>query len=168
MGTTTKARWLLASDIHFKPYDLDRITHSANWIASTAQEHKVSRAIICGDLLTARTLQPTHVLSARYRFLDKLAGAVPHLDVILGNHDLAYRSDYTTSALEPLAIARLSPFVTFHAEIGCYQWDGRRVLVMPFREDQSQIVRFVRNLDRKRAAEMVGHPTGPTWCIQYN
>ena len=79
-----------------------------------------------------------------------------HLNVILGNHDLAYRSDYTTSALEALAIARLSPFVTLHTKIGYHEWDRRRVLVIPFREDQSQIIKFVRNLDRKSAAETVG------------
>lgn len=88
--------------------------------------------------------------------MDKLAGSVTHLNVILGNHDLAYRSDYTTSALEALSISHLSPFVTLHKEIECSEWDGRRVIVMPFREDQSQIVRFVHNIDHKSAAETVG------------
>ncbi|KAI1212620.1 P-loop containing nucleoside triphosphate hydrolase protein [Annulohypoxylon truncatum] len=149
-------RWLLASDVHFKLHDLDRVIRTADWIASIPHEYNISRAIICGDIFTARTSQPTNVLAACYRFLDKLASAVPHMNIILGNHDLAYRRDYTTSALEPLANARLAPFVTVHREIACHNWDGRRVLVMPFREDQGEIIRCIRDLDPNIAAKTVG------------
>ncbi|KAI5860341.1 P-loop containing nucleoside triphosphate hydrolase protein [Durotheca rogersii] len=156
MGIGARPLWLLASDIHFKPFDLDRVVRAANWITSIPDTYNVCRAIICGDLLTARTSQPTHVLSECYRFLNKLVEAVPHVNIILGNHDLAYRHDYTTSALEALAISRLAPFVTLHAEVGCHEWDGRRVFVMPFREDQGQIVRAIQELDPKSAAATVG------------
>ncbi|KAI1080798.1 P-loop containing nucleoside triphosphate hydrolase protein [Whalleya microplaca] len=149
-------RWLLASDLHFRLHDLDRVIRTADWVASIPHQYNISRAIICGDLFTARTSQPTNVLSTCYRFLGKLASAVPHIDIILGNHDLAYRHDYTTSALEALAITRLAPFVTLHTEIACHKWDGRRVLVMPFREDQGEIIRSIRDLDPKIAAETVG------------
>ncbi|KAL7623337.1 hypothetical protein AAE478_007018 [Parahypoxylon ruwenzoriense] len=152
----SKPLWLLVSDVHFKSNDLDRIIRTANWIASIPNTYNVSRAIICGDLLTARTSQLTHVLSACYRFLNRLVGAVPHVNIILGNHDLAYRLDYKTSALEALAIDRLAPFVTLHTEVGCHEWDGRRVFVMPFREDQSQIIKSIHDLDPESAAMTVG------------
>ncbi|KAF3056472.1 hypothetical protein GL218_06371 [Daldinia childiae] len=152
-----KPLWLLLSDIHFGSRDLDRVIRTSNWIASLPKSHtNIRRAIICGDLLTTRTSQPTHVLSACYRFLNKLVEAVPHVDIILGNHDLAYRLDYTTSALEALSINRLAPFVTLHTKVGCHEWDGRRVFVMPFREDQSQIVKEIHNLDPKSAAQTIG------------
>ncbi|KAI1506763.1 P-loop containing nucleoside triphosphate hydrolase protein [Biscogniauxia marginata] len=151
-----KPRWLLASDLHFKLHDLDRVIRTADWIASIPHEYDISRAIICGDIFTTRTSQPTNVLAACYRFLGKLASAVPHVDIILGNHDLAYRRDYTTSALEALAITRLAPFVTLHTEIACHKWDGRRVLVMPFREDQGDIIKCIHDLDPKIAAKTVG------------
>ncbi|RYP56081.1 hypothetical protein DL771_012144 [Monosporascus sp. 5C6A] len=151
-----KLRWLLISDLHFKLYDLDRVIRTADWIAHTAHQYNVSRAVICGDLLTTRASQPTHVLSACYRFLDKLAGTVPHVNIILGNHDLAYRRDYTTSALEALSISRLAPFITLHSEIANHEWDGRRVFVMPFREEQGEIVKALRDLDSKEAAMMLG------------
>lgn len=147
---------MLISDVHFKSFDLDRIIRTTNWINSLPNSYNISRAIICGDLFTTRTSQPTHVLSACYRFLNKLVEAVPHVNIILGNHDLAYRLDYTTSALEALSISRLSPFVTLHTEIGCHEWDGRHVFVMPFRDDQSQIIDSVRDLDPKYAATAVG------------
>ncbi|KAI0135935.1 P-loop containing nucleoside triphosphate hydrolase protein [Daldinia grandis] len=152
-----KPLWLLLSDIHFGSRDLDRVIRASNWIASLPKSHpNIRRAIICGDLLTTRTSQPTHVLSACYRFLNKLVEAVPHVDIILGNHDLAYRFDYTTSALEALSINRLAPFVTLHTKLGCHEWDGRRVFVMPFREDQGQIVKEIQNLDPESAAQTVG------------
>ncbi|KAI1088923.1 P-loop containing nucleoside triphosphate hydrolase protein [Rostrohypoxylon terebratum] len=151
-----KPRWLLASDIHFRLHDLDRIIRTADWIASIPNEHNISRAIICGDVFTARTSLQTNVLAACYHFLGKLASAVPHMNVILGNHDLAYRRDYTTSALEALAIDRLAPFVTLHTEIACHTWDKRRVLVMPFREDQGEIIKYIRELDPKAAIDTVG------------
>ncbi|RYP82218.1 hypothetical protein DL769_001712 [Monosporascus sp. CRB-8-3] len=151
-----KPRWLLMSDIHFKLYDLDRVIRTADWIAYTARQYDISRAVICGDLLTTRASQPTHVLSACYRFLDKLASAVPHVNIILGNHDLAYRHDYATSALEALSISRLAPFITLHSEIAGHEWDGRRVFVMPFREEQGEIVKALRDLDSKEAAMMLG------------
>ncbi|KAI8963130.1 P-loop containing nucleoside triphosphate hydrolase protein [Daldinia sp. FL1419] len=152
-----KPLWLLLSDIHFGSRDLDRVIRTSNWIASLPKSHtRISRAIICGDLLFSRTSQPTHVLSACYRFLNKLVDGIPHVDIILGNHDLAYRLDYTTSALEALSISRLAPFVTLHDRIGSYKWDGRRVFVMPFREDQSQIITAIHALDPKSAAETVG------------
>ncbi|KAI1480303.1 P-loop containing nucleoside triphosphate hydrolase protein [Daldinia eschscholtzii] len=152
-----KPLWLLFSDIHFGSRDLDRVIRTANWIASLPQSHqRITRAVICGDLLTTRASQPTHVLSACYRFLNKLVEAVPHVDIILGNHDLAYRLDYTTSALEALSIHRLAPFVTLHTQMGCHEWDGRQVFVMPFREDQSQIIKAIHDLDPKNAANTVG------------
>ncbi|KAI0849006.1 P-loop containing nucleoside triphosphate hydrolase protein [Daldinia vernicosa] len=152
-----KPLWLLLSDIHFGSRDLDRVIRTSNWIASLPKSHaNIRRAIICGDLLTTRTSQPTHVLSACYRFLNELVEAVPHVDIILGNHDLAYRFDYTTSALEALSINRLAPFVTLHTKVGCHEWDGRRVFVMPFREDQNQLVKEIHNLDPKSAAQTVG------------
>ncbi|RYP15285.1 hypothetical protein DL765_005809 [Monosporascus sp. GIB2] len=151
-----KLRWLLMSDIHFKPHDLDRVIRTADWIAYTARQYDISRAVICGDLLTARASQPTHVLSACYRFLDKLTGVVPHVNIILGNHDLAYRRDYTTSALAALSISRLAPFITLHSEIASHEWDGRRVFVMPFREEQGEIVKALRDLDSKEAATTLG------------
>ncbi|KAI1445161.1 P-loop containing nucleoside triphosphate hydrolase protein [Annulohypoxylon stygium] len=151
-----KSRWLLASDLHFKLHDLDRVIRTADWIASIPRQYNISRAIICGDVFTTRTSQPTNVLAACYRFLGQLASAVPHMNIILGNHDLAYRRDYTTSALEALATARLAPFVTLHTEIGCHSWDGRRVIVMPFREDQGEIIKYIRELDPKIAANTVG------------
>ncbi|KAI5923531.1 P-loop containing nucleoside triphosphate hydrolase protein [Camillea tinctor] len=149
-------RWLLASDLHFKFNDLDRVIRTADWIASLPHEYNISRVILCGDVFTARTSQPTNVLAACYRFLGKLTSTVPHVDVILGNHDLAYRRDYTTSALEALAITRLAPFVTLHTEIACHKWDERRVLVMPFREDQGEIIKYIRDLDPNIAAKTVG------------
>ncbi|RYO91757.1 hypothetical protein DL766_002397 [Monosporascus sp. MC13-8B] len=151
-----KLRWLLMSDIHFKPYDLDRVIRTADWIAYTARQYDISRAVICGDLLTTRASQPTHVLSACYRFLDKLTGVVPHVNIILGNHDLAYRRDYTTSALAALSISRLAPFITLHSEIASHEWDGKRVFVMPFREEQGEIVKALRDLDPKEAATTLG------------
>ncbi len=156
LGRNLRPLWLLLSDIHFRSQDLERIVRTADWINSIPSTYNISRAIVCGDLLTARTSQPTHVLTACYRFLNKLMGGVPHVNIIPGNHDFAYRQDYTTSALEPMSIDRLAPFVTFHTEIASHVWDGRRVFVMPFREDQEQIVRSIHDLDPKSASTTVG------------
>ena len=154
--SASKARWLLLSDIHFKVHDLDRIIKTSQWIASLPQRYNIQRAIICGDLLTARSTQPTHVLSACYRFLGQLSDQVPHLNVILGNHDLAYRREYTTTALDALDIHRLSKYVTLHSSISQQVWDGRRVLVLPFREDQSELTAAVAGLTPQDAADTVG------------
>ncbi|KAK8038813.1 endonuclease subunit [Apiospora rasikravindrae] len=151
----SKARWLLLSDIHFKVHDLDRIVQTSQWIASLPQRYNIQRAIICGDLLTSRTTQPTHVLSACYRFLGQLSDQIPHLNVILGNHDLAYRREYTTSALNALDMRRLSRHITLHSAVSHQVWDGRRVLVLPFREDQRELTAAVAGLPTKDAAETV-------------
>ncbi|KAK8092364.1 uncharacterized protein PG998_014849 [Apiospora kogelbergensis] len=154
--SASKARWLLLSDIHFKVHDLDRIIKTSQWIASLPQRYNIQRAIICGDLLTARSTQPTHVLSACYRFLGQLSDQVPHLNVILGNHDLAYRREYTTTALDALDTHRLSKYVTLHSSVSQQVWDGRRVLVLPFREDQSELTAAVAGLPPQDAADTVG------------
>ncbi|KAI1282380.1 P-loop containing nucleoside triphosphate hydrolase protein [Xylaria sp. FL0933] len=149
-------RWLLLSDIHFRLRDLERIKRTAEWIVSVArQTDGISRAVICGDVLTSRTMQPTAVVSAAYRFLSDLSSAVPHVNVILGNHDLAYRRDYRTTALEALSMKRLRPFVSLHDEVARYNWDGRDVLVLPFREDQTELTTTVANLDQHEAARTV-------------
>ncbi|KAK8043786.1 P-loop containing nucleoside triphosphate hydrolase protein [Apiospora phragmitis] len=153
--SASKARWLLMSDIHFKVHDLDRILKTSEWIASLPQRYNIQRAIICGDLLTTRTTQPTHVLSACYRFLGQLSDQVPHLNVILGNHDLAYKREYTTSALDALNIRRLSKYITLHSSISHKVWDGRRVLILPFREDQRELTAAVAGLSTHDAAETV-------------
>ncbi|KAH8647991.1 hypothetical protein BGZ61DRAFT_320319, partial [Ilyonectria robusta] len=66
-------RWLLLSDLYFKHYDLDRVRQTARWIVAQAERHQVGRVVVCGDLLTSRTIQPTDVLSAYYRFVGCLS-----------------------------------------------------------------------------------------------
>ncbi|KAI1425008.1 P-loop containing nucleoside triphosphate hydrolase protein [Xylaria sp. FL1777] len=149
-------RWLLLSDIHFRPRDLERIKRTAEWIVSLArQTPSLSRVVICGDVLTSRSMQPTAVISAAYRFLSDLSTSVPHVNVILGNHDLAYRRDYSTTALEALNMSRLRPFVSLHDEVGRSNWDGRDVLILPFREDQTELTAAVANLDPDEAAHTI-------------
>lgn len=153
---SAKLKWLLLADIHFKHQDLDRITQTAAWITSVARQHQVRRVVICGDLLTSRSSQPTHVLSACYRFLESLVhdAKVPHVHVVLGNHDLAYRRDHVTTALDALRLA--SPVVQVHHDVGSHVWDGRRVLTLPFREDQRELAGAVAALGPREAAETVG------------
>lgn len=149
-------RWLLLSDIHFQVRDLERIKTTAEWIVSlTRQTPGISRVVICGDVLTSRSMQPTAVVSAAYRFLSDLTSAVPHVNVILGNHDLAYRRDYSTTALEALNMSRLKPFVSLHDEVSRDNWDGRDVLVLPFREDQTELTAAVAEIDPNEAARTV-------------
>ncbi|KAI0147344.1 P-loop containing nucleoside triphosphate hydrolase protein [Xylariaceae sp. FL1272] len=149
-------RWLLLSDIHFRQRDLERTKKTAEWVLSlTRRTPGISRVVVCGDVLTSRSMQPTAVLSAAYRFLSELSSSVPHVNVILGNHDLAYRRDYGTTALEALNIPRLRPFVSVHDQVCSYDWDGRRVLVLPFREDQSELTTAVANLEAAEASDTV-------------
>ncbi|KAI0509603.1 P-loop containing nucleoside triphosphate hydrolase protein [Xylaria bambusicola] len=149
-------RWLLLSDIHFQVRDLERIKRTAEWIVTfTRQTPGISRVIICGDVLTSRSMQPTAVISAAYRFLSDLSSSVPHVNVILGNHDLAYRRDYSTTALEALNMSRLKPFISLHDGVNKYNWDGRDVLVLPFREDQTELTAAVANVNSNEAAHTV-------------
>ncbi|KAJ4141738.1 hypothetical protein NW768_000955 [Fusarium equiseti] len=148
-------RWLLLSDIHFKHHDLDRIRQTAQWIISAAAHHKPARVIVCGDLLTSRTMQPTHVLSACYRFISHLSDIVPRIHIILGNHDLAYKRDYSTTALEALNFKRLAPHVSVHSVIAKHEWDGRRVLLLPFREEQEELTDAVDAIEPQEARETV-------------
>lgn len=152
---SAKVKWLLLADIHFKHQDLSRITQTAAWIKSVAERHRVHRVVICGDLLTCRSSQPTHVLSACYRFLGSLVhdAQVAHVHVLLGNHDLAYRRDYSTTALDALQLA--APVVQLHRDVVSRVWDGRRVLMLPFREDQSELTDTVAALDRDDAAKTI-------------
>ncbi|TRX91072.1 hypothetical protein FHL15_008054 [Xylaria flabelliformis] len=153
MPLLSHPRWLLLSDIHFRLRDFERTRRTAEWIVSfTRQTPGISRVVVCGDVLTSRSMQPTAVISAAYRFLSDLSHSVPHVNVILGNHDLAYRRDYGTTALEALNMSRLRPFVSLHDEVGRYDWDGRRVMVLPFREDQTELTSAVAGLDPDEAA----------------
>ncbi|KAK4176143.1 P-loop containing nucleoside triphosphate hydrolase protein [Triangularia setosa] len=148
-------RWLLLSDLHFKHQDLDRVRQTAQWIVAEAQRNQVRRVVICGDLLTSRTMQPTHVLSACYRFISLLSDVVPRVHIVLGNHDLAYRRDYQTTALDALNIKRLAPYVSLHSAITRHEWDGRRVLLLPFREEQNELTEAVTVLCPNEARETV-------------
>ncbi|RGP58523.1 hypothetical protein FSPOR_11879 [Fusarium sporotrichioides] len=148
-------RWLLLSDLHFKSRDLDRVHRTAEWIIAEAKRSQVGRVVICGDLLTSRTMQPTHVLSACYRFISHLSDIVPRVHILLGNHDLAYRRDYQTTALEALNIKRLAPHVLLHSVIGRQEWDGRQVLLLPFREEQSELTEAVAAISPGEASTTV-------------
>lgn len=152
---TGAVRWLLLSDLHFKHQDLDRIWQTAQWIASEAKRNQVQRVVICGDLLTSRTMQSTHVLSACYRFISLLSDIVPRVHVLLGNHDLAYRRDYQTTALDALNINRLAPYVSLHSSIARLEWDGRSVLLLPFREEQDELTEAVASLGPSEASKTV-------------
>ncbi|KAF9778296.1 hypothetical protein IL306_004021, partial [Fusarium sp. DS 682] len=148
-------RWLLFSDLHFKHHDLNRVWQTAEWIIAEAKRHHVRRVVICGDLLTSRTWQPTHVLSTCYRFIGFLSDDIPQVHILLGNHDLAYRRDYQTTALDAFNISRLAPYVSLHKDIAQHEWDGRRVLLLPFREEQSELTNAVASLSPTEASETV-------------
>ncbi|KAK4080924.1 hypothetical protein Trihar35433_2029 [Trichoderma harzianum] len=148
-------RWMLLSDIHFKHHDRDRIWQTAKWIVAEAERNKITRAVICGDLLTSRTMQLTHVLSACYRFIGLLSDVVPRVHILLGNHDLSYRRDYQTTALAALGINRLAPYVSLHSGIAHHEWDGRRILLLPFREDQNELTQAVTALGPNEASKTV-------------
>lgn len=152
---TGAVRWLLLSDLHFKHPDLDRVWQTAQWIVSEAKRNQVKRVVICGDLLTSRTMQPTHVLSACYRFISLLSDIVPRVHVLLGNHDLAYRRDYQTTALDALNINRLAPYVTLHSGVARDEWDSRSVLLLPFREEQDELTEAVASLGPSEASKTV-------------
>ncbi|KAI0536184.1 P-loop containing nucleoside triphosphate hydrolase protein [Xylaria digitata] len=156
MASLSRSRWLLLSDIHFRLRDFERTRRTAEWIVSlTRQTPDINRVVVCGDVLTSRSMQPTAVISAAYRFLSDLSDSVPHVNVILGNHDLAYRRDYGTTALEALKMSHLKPFISLHEEVGKYTWDGRRVLILPFHEDQTELTTAVADLDPDEAAHTV-------------
>ncbi|WXC51115.1 hypothetical protein QX201_010819 [Fusarium graminearum] len=100
-------------------------------------------------------MQPTHVLSACYRFISNLSNVVPRVHIILGNHDLAYRRDYQTTALEALNIKRLAPHVSLHSVIDRHEWDDRQVLLLPFREEQSELTEAVAAINPDDASKTV-------------
>lgn len=153
--SASRMRWLLLSDLHFKHHDLDRVRQTAQWIVAEAERQQVGRVVVCGDLLTSRTMQPTHVLSACYRFISLLSDVVPRVHIVLGNHDLAYRRDYQTTALDALSIKRLAPYVSLHSVVSRDEWDGRRVLLLPFREEQDELTEAVAALGPDEASETV-------------
>lgn len=156
MSLLSRPRWLLLSDIHFRLRDVERTRRTAEWIVSLARQTPgITRVVVCGDVLTLRSMQPTAVVSAAYRFLSDLSSSVPHVNVILGNHDLAYRRDYATTALEALNMSRLRSFITLHDEVSRNNWDGRDVLVLPFREDQTELTAAVANIPPDEAARTV-------------
>ncbi|ESU08359.1 hypothetical protein FGSG_14023 [Fusarium graminearum PH-1] len=100
-------------------------------------------------------MQPTHVLSTCYRFIGLLSDIIPHVHILLGNHDLAYRRDYQTTALDAFNLNRLAPYVSIHKEITQHEWDGRRVILLPFREDQSGLTDAVASLSPTEASKTV-------------
>lgn len=100
-------------------------------------------------------MQQTHVLSACYRFIGLLSEVVPRIHIVLGNHDLAYRRDYQTTALDALNISRLAPYVSVHSSVSHHEWDGRRVLLLPFREEQDELTKAVDSLPPSEANETV-------------
>ncbi|KAK1826924.1 P-loop containing nucleoside triphosphate hydrolase protein [Podospora conica] len=153
--SASRMRWLLLSDLHFKHHDLDRVRQTAQWIVAEAERQQVGRVVVCGDLLTSRSMQPTHVLSACYRFISLLSDVVPRVHIVLGNHDLAYRRDYQTTALDALNIRRLAPYVSLHSAVSQDEWDGRRVLLLPFREEQDELVEAVAALRPNEASKTV-------------
>ena len=81
-------------------------------------------------------MQPTHVLSASYPFISLLSDVVPRVHIVLGNHDLAYRRDYQTTALDALNIKRLVSYVSLYSVVSQDELDGRRA---------SCCCRFARN-----------------------
>ncbi|RSL47923.1 hypothetical protein CEP54_013169 [Fusarium duplospermum] len=133
----------------------DRVRQTAQWIVAEAERNHVGRAVVCGDLLTSRTIQPTHMLSAYYRFVSLLSDIVPRVHIVLGNHDLAYRCDYQTTALNALNIKRLAPYVSLHSVVAHHEWDGQRVLLLPFREEQNELTEAVAALGPNEASKTV-------------
>jgi recombinational DNA repair ATPase RecF len=100
-------------------------------------------------------MQSTHVLSECYRFISRLSDVVPRIHILLGNHDLAYRRDYQTTALDALNFKRLAPYVSLHSEVAHHEWDGRRVILLPFREEQNELTEAVAALSPNEACKIV-------------
>ncbi|KAL6925355.1 hypothetical protein FSST1_002629 [Fusarium sambucinum] len=148
-------RWMLFSGLYFRNRDLDRVRRTAKWIVAEAERRRIRRVVICGDLLISRTMQPTNILSAYYGFIRDLSDVVPHVNVLLGNHDLPHHHGYQTTALEALNIKRLAPHVSIHGDIDRQEWDGRQVLLLPLREDKSELTGSVAAIDPDEASKTV-------------
>ncbi|KAK4663303.1 hypothetical protein QC763_0097180 [Podospora pseudopauciseta] len=60
-----------------------------------------------------------------------------------------------TTALDAINITRLAPYLSAHSAITRQKWDGRHVLLLPFREEQSELTKAVAALSPKDAKETV-------------
>ncbi|RSL78132.1 hypothetical protein CEP52_017660, partial [Fusarium oligoseptatum] len=84
-----------------------------------------------------------------------LSDIVLRVHIVLGNHDLAYRRDYQTTALDALNVKRLAPYVSLHSVVAHLEWDGRHVVLLPFREEQDELTEAVAALGPDEASKMV-------------
>ncbi|KAF9768377.1 hypothetical protein IL306_014346 [Fusarium sp. DS 682] len=98
-------------------------------------------------------MQPMHVLSAYYRFISLLSNIVPQVHIMLSNYNLAYRRDYQTTALNALNIKRLAPYVSLYSIAAHHEWDGRRVLLLPFSEEQNELTEAIAALGPNEASK---------------
>ncbi|KAM6513399.1 hypothetical protein FALCPG4_015823 [Fusarium falciforme] len=60
-----------------------------------------------------------------------------------------------TTALNALNIKRLAPYVSLHSVVAHHEWDGQRVLLLPFREEQNELTEAVAALGPNEASKTV-------------
>jgi DNA repair exonuclease SbcCD nuclease subunit len=91
---------LVTSDIHIHPHrnDVRRIEDGLKcleWIYSVADEHKVDRVVIAGDLLHHRFLLNTYAFGKAYEIINGYGKT----DLLLGNHDMLYEDRWDVHSL---------------------------------------------------------------------
>ncbi|TGZ83840.1 P-loop containing nucleoside triphosphate hydrolase protein [Ascodesmis nigricans] len=152
---TLATKWGVFTDIHFQPDDLPRIVSTADWIARTFEEQKVSQIICLGDILNTREHVNVQALSACVAFLKDLRKIAP-LQILLGNHDMNLRHSGRVSALDVLDTG---VDCSVYRDITKMKIDGIECLMVPWHENHEVVVEKLSGLDEEEKARtfMFGH-----------
>lgn len=141
--------------MRFKYKDRERAEKTTRWIVAEAERRNVKRAVICGDVLTRRNMNTAHTVRDSSFLIEMLSEAVSTVHFLPGNRNLDSFHNCFLRNLESNRNGRRFTNVVVHRDIAQYEWDGRRVLILPFSKDQGEVAKAVAGIPVSEANQTV-------------
>jgi len=112
-------------------------------------ENNISQILHLGDYFDHRRIAHIKVLSRNKKmFLDKLDEYGMHMDIIPGNHDVAYKNTNELCSLVEI-LQHYKDTVTLHMEPTVKDYDGLKVALLPWinAENYDESLQFIKSVD---------------------
>lgn len=97
------------------------------------------RIVHLGDLLDNRDIIPINILNYTMNIVEEISNIAP-MHILIGNHDCWSRSSTETNSIRPL---RYIPNVFIYDKETIVEFDGKKILMMPFIEDKNEQISII-------------------------
>lgn len=151
----------LINDTHFGCRNFNRsisknqIEFFENQFFPYLEEHNINHIIHLGDLFDNRENLSTKMIHIfKKHFFDVLVEKNIKMDIIIGNHDIAYR--HSNKVNSPQSVLNEYSNITIYTEYAEVEYDGLKIAYVPWVNNEN-VESTIENIKKSKCKVMMGH-----------